>query len=187
MNDFRMKFMFSAIFKTIFVFSIVCFSAFAIAAQSNKTVFNSVQGKDAAEDDDFPKNIKETLAKTRIDKEKKDYEELLARSEEALALSKELEQSFAQRNNFSPEDQKKLNRLEKIINKIRKELGSDDEDSERSENSFNLSNAVKSLTNKSSILHDELKKSTRYSVSVTTFETSNSLLKTIRYLRFNKD
>src|ERR671932_694752 len=60
--------------------------------------------------EDLPKNIRETLAKQRIEREKKDYEELLERSEEAVKISDELEKSFSDSNQLSTEDQKKLDR-----------------------------------------------------------------------------
>jgi hypothetical protein len=49
----------------------------------------SAQGKPEPQED-FPKNIKETLIKNRIDREKKDFQELLARGEEAAKLSDEI-------------------------------------------------------------------------------------------------
>src|SRR5689334_9346056 len=77
--------------------------------------------------EDLPKNIKETMAKQRIEREKKDYDELVKRSEEAVKLSQELEKSFANSNQLSGDDQKKLDRLEKLVKKIRGELGADDD------------------------------------------------------------
>ena len=41
----------------------------------------------APDKEDFPKTVKEKLAKGRIDREKKDYQQLIERSEEAVKLS----------------------------------------------------------------------------------------------------
>ncbi len=86
---------------------------------SSRVVSVNAQSNDAgssragAEKEDLPKGIKESLAKSRIDREKKEYEELLRRGEEAAKLSEELGNSFAQNKTLTVDDQKKLERLEK--------------------------------------------------------------------------
>jgi oligoendopeptidase F len=143
--------------------------------------------------EDLPSNIKETLAKQRIAREKKDYEELLQRSEEAVKLSDELEKSFANSNQLSSDDQKKLDRLEKLVKKIRNELGAGDDGEsditdgdDKDKQPSTLINAFKILQSNSSQLFDEIKKSTRYSVSVVAIQTSNFLLKLVKFIRFSK-
>ena len=142
--------------------------------------------------EDLPKNIKETMAKQRIEQEKKDYEALLKRSEEAVKLSEELEKSFADSNQITSNDQKKLDRLEKLVKKIRSELGADDDgepdfgDKEKTENPSSLVNAFKTLQTNAAQLLGEIKKSTRYSVSVVAIQTSNALLKLVKFIRFGR-
>jgi hypothetical protein len=142
--------------------------------------------------EELPKNIQETLAKQRIEREKKDYQELLDRSQEAVKLSDELEKSFSNTNQLSSEDQKKLDRLEKLVKKIRGELGGDDDsdseniDKDKNEKPSTMVNAFKTLQKNAAQLFDELKKSTRYSVSVIAIQTSNVLLKLVKFIRFGK-
>jgi len=142
--------------------------------------------------EDLPKNIKETMAKQRIEQEKKDYEALLKRSEEAVKLSEELEKSFADSNQITSNDQKKLDRLEKLVKKIRSELGADDDgepdfgDKEKTESPSSLVNAFKTLQTNAAQLLGEIKKSTRYSVSVVAIQTSNALLKLVKFIRFGR-
>ncbi len=137
--------------------------------------------------EEVPKNIQESLAKQRIDREKKEFAELLERGEEALKLSDELEQSFAQNNKFSNEDQKKLDRLEKVIKKIRVELGSEGGDDETKDKPLSVLTALKILQTDTVKLLDELKKTSRYSISVVAVESSNALLNLVRFLRFRKN
>jgi len=138
--------------------------------------------------EDMPKSIQENLAKQRIEREKKDFAELLSRGEEAVKLSNELEKSFSQNNLLSGEDKKKLDRLEKVVKKIRNEIGADDDDEviEIDNKPLSVLNALKALQNNTVKLVDELKKSTRYSISVVAVESSNLLLKVVRFLRFDK-
>jgi hypothetical protein len=153
----------------------------------------STPGGKPPQKEDLPKNIKETLAKQRIEREKKDYEELLQRSEEAVKLSQELEKSFTNSNQLSAEDQKKLDRLEKLVKKIRSELGGDDDGGEpeavekdKPEKPSTIGSAFKTLQSNTAQLFDEIKKSTRYSVSVVAIQTSNALLKLVKFIRFGK-
>ncbi len=138
--------------------------------------------------EDLPKGIQESLAKQRIDRAKKDFAELLEHGEEALKISNELEKSFAQTNTLSGEDAKKLDRLEKVVKKIRTELGAekDDDDNEK-DTPLSVSKALTSLKDDTIKLVDELKKTTRYSVSVVAVESSNALLSIVRFLRFRKN
>ena len=171
--------------RLFFIFLLIFIGAFGVEGQSNA---RDASGKSAAEKEDLPKNIKESLAKSRIEKEKKEYEETLQRGEEALRLSEELEKSFKENNKLSPEDQKKLDRLEKLAKKIRRELGGDaNEETEAEDNPSTIQNALETLQNKTATLFKELKKATRYSISVIAVQSSNTLIKTVRFLRFNKN
>lgn len=151
---------------------------------SAATVYVNAQFPDLIPPDkeDFPKTVKETLAKGRIEREKKDYEDLIERGEEAAKISGEIGKSFTKNKKFSSEDQKKLDRLEKLVKKIRGELGGGDDD-EVEDKPSSLSAAVKTLQETTANLVEAIKKSTRYSVSVAAIESSNALLKIVRFIR----
>jgi hypothetical protein len=178
--------MFFNLIKFVLVMAFIAGAALCVNAQGDASTSN---GKPLNED--FPKGIKETLAKQRIEQEKKDHEDLLKNGEEALKLSSDLEKSFADNNRLSLEDQKKLDRLEKIVKKIRKELGGDDDENvsekdpaEKSPNS--MQTAFKALQDGTIKLVEELKKSTRYTISAVAIQSSNLLLKVVKFLRFSK-
>ena len=169
--------------RMFFNFSRLIFAVFLLSAA---IVCANAQFPDAAPDkEDYPKTVKETLAKGRIDREKKDFEELVERGEEAAKISDEISKSFAKHNNFTSDDKKKLDRLEKLVKKIRSELGGDDDDSVENKPS-SISAAVKTLQDTTVDLVDTIKKSTRYSVSVAAIESSNALLKIVRFIRIGE-
>jgi len=170
--------------RLFYIFLLIFIVVVSVEGQSNA---RDASGRTAAEKEDLPKTIKESLAKSRIEKEKKEYAELLGRGEEALKLSEELEKSFKQNSKLSAEDQKKLDRLEKLAKKIRNELGGDGEEIELEDNPSTIKNALETLQSKTVTLFTELKKATRYSVSVIAIQSSNALIKTVRFLRFNKN
>lgn len=141
-------------------------------------------------------NLKEMLARQKAERDKKDYEDMLKRGEEALRLAKQLENSFEQNKAFSSDDKARLDSLEKVVTKIRKELGGD-EDSEADDagymkpaeevpNPSTLEEGFKYLQSTTVKLVDELKKTTRFSISVVAIQTSNNVLKLVRFLRLKK-
>lgn len=167
------------------------FSVFLILGA---TVFANAQGAEASsrsgvpQKEELPSGIKESLAKQRIEREKKDYKEMLDRSEEALKLSEQLEKSYAQHNQFSSEDVKKLERLEKVVKKIRSEMGGGDDGAEEDiEKPSSIANALSSMKEGASKLVEELKKTSRYSVSVIAVQSSNALINVVQFLRFRKN
>jgi len=146
-----------------------------------------------------PKSLRDQMEKMRIAKEKKDFEEMLERGEQALRLSEQLEKKLELTNQISSEDAAKLESLEKIVKKIRSELGGRDSDSVADPNeneeetdsenaaepkgSTPLLDAFRSLRSHTVKLVNELKKTTRFSISTTAIRTSNAVLKLTRFLR----
>ena len=158
----------------------------AAVSASAQIVDTSVPGT-RPRTEDLPQNIQESLAERRIEQEKKDHEELLKRGEEALKLSADLEKSFAANNKLSSDDRKKLDRLEKLVKKIRSDLGGDDADPDAEEQTpSTVQGAVKFIQENTVKLVDELKKTTRYTISAIAIQSSNLLLKAVRIIRFGQ-
>ena len=143
---------------------------------------------------DKPYGLDEMLAKQRAARDKKDHEQMLARGEEALRLATQLEVSFSQNRGLSREDKARLESLETAVRKIREELGGDDDDgtevdsAEAVEESkpSSIAEAFKYLQSTTVKLVDELKKTTRFSISAIAIQSSNSVLKIVRFLRLKK-
>ena len=170
----------------ILIFAL-CGAATFACAQSDADASERIPGTRQREEPS--KGVQETLAKQRIEREKKDFAELLERGNEALKLSGELETSYEKTNNLTADDLKKLDRLEKVVKKIRNELGAEsgDGDDEAESKSMSVSNALKTLRDDTAKLVDELKKTSRYSVSVVAVESSTALLSIVRFLRLRKN
>ncbi len=124
----------------------------------------------------------------RIEKEKKDFNEMIDRGDEALKITNELEHSFEQNGKLSDSDLARLAKVEKLAKKIREELGGrDDYDQENDEEQsipLSLADAVGTLRSSAVTLFDELKKTTRFTISAAAINSSNTVLKLTRYLRF---
>ena len=170
------------------VFHIFLTSVFILAG----SVLVSAQAEDRFPDEHSrrreappPVGVREMLEKMRIDKEKKDYDEMLARGEDVIKLADQLEKSLGDRGGqLSEADRAKLQSIEKDVKKIRSELGgNDDADDEAKETGgLTVSSAVSSLKSTSAALLQELKQSSRFSISVPAIEASNATLKLARFL-----
>lgn len=144
--------------------------------------------------DDQPKTVKEYLAKQRLEKAKKDHEELLKRGDELLLLTGQLEAAVERSNNLSTADRNKLESVEKLAERIRKGLGGDgdgeDEPAERpveeTKSPATVKEAVVDLKGMVVKLVDELKKTSRFTVSAVAIQSSNSVLKLVKFLRLRK-
>ena len=170
--------------RSTFILILMAFAVVCVNAQADSSTRNGAPKKE-----DLPQGIQETLAKHRIEREKKEFVELLERGKEAVKLTDELEKSFSENQQFLTEDRKKLDRLEKVLKKIRNDIGAKeaDEPIELDNKPLSVLNALKALKDNTVKLVDELGKTTRYSVSVVAVESSNIVLKVIRFLRFGKN
>jgi len=180
--------------RSIKIGCLVVFAAAALfvpaLAQSSSNNEPLIPGREKL---DQPKTIKEYLAKQRTEKDKKDHEELLKRAEEAAILSEELDFAFTKNNRLSAADQTKLESLEKLVTKIRKNLGADDDEVEEPvknaiapKSPSSLEEAFTELKDMTATLVEEVKKTTRFTVSAMAIQTSNTVLKLVRFLRFRK-
>lgn len=137
---------------------------------------------------DLPDAMKENLAKRRIKDEEEDYQKLIKSGEEAVKISEEITKSYEENKRLSSEDQKKLEKLEKVVKKIRRDLGAEDDDEKEQEiKPSTLQNTLTTIKEKTSNLLSELKKTSRYSISVIAVESSNAVFRLVRFLRFNKN
>ncbi len=83
--------------------------------------------------------------------------------------------------------------MEKLVKKIRSEIGADNDggaeidEIETEEKPSNVLNALKSLRSTTGRLVAELKKQTRHTVSVVAIQSSNVLLRVVRFIKFGKN
>lgn len=143
---------------------------------------------DRKRQDDDSHMVKEMLAKQQSAREKKEYASLVERSEQALKLSGELEAAFKRSEQLTDSERKQLEAFEKLVSKIRDDLGGD-EDGEltlvdkEEESPKDVREGFLFLKRSTEQLASEIKKSTRFSVSIVAIESSNTLIRLARFLR----
>ena len=134
------------------------------------------------------KNLRVTCITLRIKREKKEHEEMLERAEEIRRLSVRLERSYTQNGTLSDADRAALETVEKAVKKIRSELGGDGGDEKIDDilpagKNSSFAEAVDTLKNFSVTLVEDLKKTSRLTISATAIQTSNAVLTVTRFLR----
>ncbi len=178
------------IFLTTIACSFLCVASPALCQTGD--VKGSLIGKSSDDDEERPKSFRETLVKMRIDKEKKEFEQMLDRGREALKLTEELEKAYASYGRLNSGEINKLVEVEKLVKKIRSELGGndgdDDDEADQAVRSEQLhgGDLIKSFRETTVKLIDELKKTTRFTVSAAAIHASNSVLKLARILRISR-
>ena len=169
--------------KVIAIFFLAaCFSVSAFA----QTAASNSPGQDSSDEKDTPKSVKEMLFKMRLEREKKDFQEMLDRGKQASELTERLEKSIESHHTLTTDDKQAIDDVEKLVKKIRGELGGSDDDEADVEKPVDVVSGVKYLRDSTSKLFDELKKSSRFTISAAAIQSSNAVLKTIRFLQFNK-
>ena len=133
------------------------------------------------------KVIKDMLAKQQSEREKKEHEELLKRAETALLISDDIEKALEDAKELTSAEEKKLVELEKVVKKIRDDLGGDeDEEAENEAESGpkDLRDVFVALRKSTLQLVEEVKKTTRFSISAAAIQSSNTVLRLVRSLKF---
>lgn len=138
--------------------------------------------------DDDSRIVKGMVAKQQALREKKEYAELLEKGKNALRLSEDLAKSLEKNKVFSDAERKQLAEFEKLLEKIRDDLGGgDDGESSITDKGAqppkDVREGVLYLKRSTENLLGELKRSTRFSVSVAAIESSNTLIRLARFLR----
>lgn len=128
---------------------------------------------------------RETDARTRlmIKAEKKAYEEHVARAKEAKQLAADLKTAYDAKQAFSSEDQKRLERLEKLTRRIRNEVGGSESNQDPRDLPTSMAEAVKSLATTAGELSEQVEKTPRHVISASIIDQANKLITIIQFLR----
>jgi hypothetical protein len=127
----------------------------------------------------------------RIEKEKKEYDEMIDRGEQALKISEQLETTVSATGRLTEKELSQVAELEKLARKIRGGLGGDDDTEDKNEalaqiRTMSLENAVRELRDSTGTLYEELKKTTRFTISAMAIQSSNTVIRLAKALRIQK-
>jgi hypothetical protein len=131
---------------------------------------------------DIGSHESEMRAKLALSRDKKLYDDNLARAKETSEIASQLLESYQAKKSFSTEDNKKLERIEKLTRRIRNEAGGTDTDIEV-EVSPVMETAMKSVAEKAEELRKEVEKTPRHVISTAVIDQANKLIGLIQHVR----
>jgi hypothetical protein len=125
----------------------------------------------------------EMRVKREIKFAEKEHRQNLDRAKQASDLGQELAASFRGKKSLDRDDFKKLERLEKLANKIRNEAGGTDDERSVEKKPKDLAEAIQCIVAVSASLNDKVQQTPRRVVSAATIDKANVLLELIRIVR----
>lgn len=166
----------SLLIKLFLVFIATMFLSFSALAQTSSIY-----------EEELPERLREQLVKMQIDQNKNEFNKLVARAGTLAKLSNQIKLSFEKHKTLTNEDGKKLKEAQKLLKKIRRELNAKNDDkTAQNKQPKSLSHAITSLHKTTSNLLTEMKKVTRHSISVAAIQSSNTILRLVKFLRLKK-
>ena len=171
-------------FILLFIAAMASAAGFAQARPSSSPS-NMQQPADDKHEPDVDFGARETDARTRliIKAEKKAYEEHVERAKEAKQIAAELKLAYDAKQALSSNDQKKLERLEKLTRRIRNEVGGSDNDVDPKELPKSMGEAVETMVKMTEELCDQVEKTPRHVISATIIDQANKLIGVIQFVR----
>lgn len=170
---------------------VVALSVFGIALASAQTgtlpgiapQAPSTSNSNKPDRPEFGSHENEMRAKLILKEEKKRYDEHLERAREVSHLASQLVQSYEATRTFNSEDNKKLERLEKLTKRIRNEAGGSDTDPDVKDMPADTASALKTVAEMAEELRKMVEKTPRHVISAAVIGQANKLIGVIQYVR----
>jgi hypothetical protein len=125
----------------------------------------------------------EMRARLEIQRAEKMRRENLERAREVAQLGLELREVYTKNRSFDRPEIKKLERLEKLVRRIRSEAGGSDDDETLEDQPRELDGALTRIADHSVELRKGVEKTPRLVVSASVIERANQLLELINFVR----
>jgi hypothetical protein len=131
---------------------------------------------------DIGSHEREMRARLALRRDKKLYDENLARARETSEIASQLLESYQAKKSFNSDDNKKLERIEKLTRRIRNEAGGSETDV-KIEVSPVTETAMKGVAETAEDLRKEVEKTPRHVISTTVIDQANRLIGLIQHVR----
>ena len=146
---------------------------------------NTQQSSDDKHEPDVDFGSRETDARTNlaIKAEKKAYDEHVARAKEAKQLAADLKAAYGAKQTLGSEEQKKLERLEKLTRRIRNDVGGSENNADPKDLPKSMPEGVESIARMADELCEQVEKTPRHVISTAIIDQANKLISVIQFLR----
>lgn len=165
--------------------ALLCFTS-AQAQRANRGPIIS-SDSDASRSSDQPSPMgspeQEMLVRSAIARSESAHRANLQRARENSELATELRAAYENSRMLNRNDLRKLERMERLVRRIRSEAGGSDGEARLEEMPANLEAALKQLAESSEALREDVENTSRFVVSASIIERANDLLELIRITR----
>jgi hypothetical protein len=165
---------------------IVFFASIAVAqtiTQKSQTSVSADKGSSSDAEGPLTTFEEEIRAKRAIKIAEKEHQANLDRAREISQLGKELQEALKQRQALDHEDNKKLERLEKLTKKVRGDAGGENNEVKLDSQPGDLAATLGRLVEVTECLSKNVQSTPRQVVSTTVIDNANVLLELIRMVR----
>jgi hypothetical protein len=126
----------------------------------------------------------EMRSKLEIKEEKKKYDEHVARAKEVSHLASQISSSYETSKTFSPDDEKKLERLQKLTKRIRNDAGGAENNSDLDKDiPAGMDETLKKISEMANELEKLVECTPRNVVSAAVIDQANKLLVVLQHIR----
>jgi len=132
---------------------------------------------------DFGRPEEEMLRRAEIRREEETHKDMVERADEAAQIGDDLLASYKKNNTLTRDDQKRLERLEKLARKIRGSAGGSDDKEELTDPPGKIEGAVTRLVKLTGDLKESVSKTSRLVISGNVIRHSNEMIELIRHIR----
>lgn len=180
-----------SLFAAAFIFALVA-SAHGQTGDRQRSVPppepTSIRSEKEKSDPLFGTPANEMRSKLIIKEEKKRYEENLGRAREVAELATQLSVSYGSRKSFNSEDNKRLERLEKLTKRIRNEAGGSDstEGADLKDICTTPVETLKHLAEIAEELRKMVDKTPRNVISAAVIDQANRVISVAQHLRSSR-
>ncbi len=123
------------------------------------------------------------LRRAEIRREEETHKGMVERADEAAQIGDELLASYKKNNTLTRDDQKRLERLEKLARKIRGSAGGSDDEEGLSDPPVQVEPAVTRLAKLTCDLKESVSKTSRLVISANVIRRSNEMIELIHHIR----
>ena len=176
-------------FRLLLVSFLLLLGASAVPAQSSRPApspplppINSPPDK--PEGHDFGADPEGDMrVRLAIKADQKQHEETLVRAREASELGTELLDAYKLNKSLNSDEAKKLERLEKLVKRIRNDAGGTNKEEQTEDPPSTLETSIKRLADLTSELRKDVEKTPRHVVSAVVIDRANDLIGLIQHVR----
>jgi len=143
---------------------------------------------DSKDDPRFGSPEAEIRSKLEIKEEKRKYDEHVARAKEASQLAAQISTSYQTHSGFTSDDQKRLERLEKLTKRIRNDAGGgeNDDDADLKDIPAGMDKTLQKVSEMAGELEKLVVNTPRNVVSAAVIDQANKLLGILQHVRASR-